>query len=62
MEYTKLTNHFELVLKKVTVQGSDMVRSKGSHSAKLFNSVQSPATVSPVLTFSIKCLTHALWA
>lgn len=62
MEYIKLTNHFELVLKKVMVQGSDMVRSKRSCSAKLFNSFQSPATVSPILTISIKCLTHALWA
>jgi len=62
MEYIKPTNHFELVLKKVMVQGSDIVLSKGSCSAKLVISVQSPATVSPVLTISIKCLTHALWA
>jgi hypothetical protein len=62
MEYIKLTNNFELVLKKVMFQGSDMVWSKRSRSAKLFNTVQRPATVSPVLTISIKCLTHALWA
>ena len=64
MEYMKLTNHFELVLKKVMVQGSDTVQSKGSCSEKLFSSIQSPAIISTihVLTISIKCLTHALWA
>ena len=59
MEYIKLTNHFELVLMKVMVQGLDTsVKSFMFSKIIQFNSIQ----FSTVLTISIKCLTHALWA